>query len=144
LPKVKVHVETDIEAAVRRSDVLITTTLAREPIVHGDWLREGQHITAVGADDPTKCELDVTALKRARVFVDSLDSAATNGDVGRAIRAGQYALQEVSGEIGEVLAGSKTGRISGQDITIAKLVGLGAQDLVAAEVSLNHLGILSS
>jgi ornithine cyclodeaminase len=50
----------------------------------------------------------------------------------------------VSGEIGEVLAGSKTGRISGQDITIAKLVGLGAQDLVAAEVSLNHLGILSS
>jgi ornithine cyclodeaminase/alanine dehydrogenase-like protein (mu-crystallin family) len=144
LPKVKVHVETDIEAAVRRSDVLITTTLAREPIVHGDWLREGQHITAVGADDPTKCELDVTALKRARVFVDSLDSAATNGDVGRAIRAGQYALDEVSGEIGEVLAGSKTGRISGQDITIAKLVGLGAQDLVAAEVSLNHLGILSS
>jgi ornithine cyclodeaminase len=143
LPKVKVHVETDIEAAVRRSDVLITTTLAREPIVHGDRLREGQHITAVGADDPTKCELDVTALKRARVFVDSLDSAAANGDVGRAIRAGQYALDEVSGEIGEVLAGSKTGRISRQDITIAKLVGLGVQDLVAAEVSMN-LGILSS
>jgi predicted PhzF superfamily epimerase YddE/YHI9 len=41
LPKVKVHAETDIEAAVRRSDVLIATTLAREPIVHGEWLREG-------------------------------------------------------------------------------------------------------
>jgi ornithine cyclodeaminase len=144
LPKVAVHVESDIEAAVRRSDVLITATLAREPIVHGDWLREGQHITAVGADDPTKCELDVTALKRARVFVDSLDSTAANGDVGRAIRTGQYALDEVSGEIGEVLAGSKTGRISGLDITIAKFVGLGAQDLIAAEVSLNRLGVLSS
>ena len=39
LPKVDIHVETDLEAAVRHSDVLITTTLAREPIVRGDWLR---------------------------------------------------------------------------------------------------------
>jgi ornithine cyclodeaminase/alanine dehydrogenase-like protein (mu-crystallin family) len=144
LPKVEVRVEADIEATVRRSDVLITTTLAREPIVHGDWLREGQHITAVGADDPTKCELDVTTLKRARVFVDSLVSTAANGDVGRAIGDGQYALDEVSGEIGEVLVGSKTGHISGLDITIAKFVGLGAQDLVAAEVSLNRLEVPSS
>ena len=143
LPKVDIHVETDLEAAVRHSDVLITTTLAREPIVRGDWLRGGQHITAIGADDPTKCELDVTCLKRARVFVDSLDSNAANGDIGRAVRTSQYALDEVTGEIGEVLAGSKIGRLSAVDITLAKFVGLGAQDLVAAEVSLKRLGILS-
>ena len=38
---------------------------AREPLVQGAWLREGLHITAVGADDPSKCELDSTALQRA-------------------------------------------------------------------------------
>jgi ornithine cyclodeaminase/alanine dehydrogenase-like protein (mu-crystallin family) len=140
LPKVEIRVTTDLEATVRRCDVLVTATLSREPIVRGEWLRAGQHITAVGADDATKCEVDVAALKRARVFVDSLDSTATNGDVGRAIRTGRYALDEVSGELGEVLAGSKAGRISDLDITIAKLVGIGAQDLVAAEVSLHRLG----
>jgi ornithine cyclodeaminase/alanine dehydrogenase-like protein (mu-crystallin family) len=144
LPGVEVHVEPDIEATVRRCDVLITTTLSREPIVRGEWLQEGQHITAVGADDPAKCELDVAALQRARVFVDSLDSTAANGDIGRAIAAGQYALTEVSGEIGEVLAGIKAGRISDQDITIAKFVGIGAQDLVAAEVSLARVDVVSS
>ena len=142
LPKVAIHVESDIESTVTRADVLITATLAREPIVRGEWLHAGQHITAVGADDPTKCELDVVALKRARVFVDSLDTTVANGDVARAVREGHYAVDEVSGELGEVLAGKRAGRVSGLDITIAKFVGIGAQDLVAAEVSLNRLGVL--
>jgi ornithine cyclodeaminase/alanine dehydrogenase-like protein (mu-crystallin family) len=42
------------------SDVLICATLSREPLVRGEWLPEGQHITAVGADDPNKCELDAS------------------------------------------------------------------------------------
>jgi ornithine cyclodeaminase/alanine dehydrogenase-like protein (mu-crystallin family) len=139
LSSVEIHVTRDIEATVRRCNVLMTATSSREPIVQGEWLRPGQHITAVGADDATKCELDLSALKRARVFVDSLDSTAANGDVARAIQTGEYALDEVSGELGEVLAGSKSGRISELDITIVKLVGIGAQDLVAAEVSLQRL-----
>ena len=89
-----------------------------------------------------KCELDASALQRARVFVDSLEASAANGDVGRAIQAGGYALDQVSGEIGEVLAGTKPGRVSSRDITIAKFVGIGAQDLVAAEASLARLGAL--
>jgi ornithine cyclodeaminase/alanine dehydrogenase-like protein (mu-crystallin family) len=144
LPEVAIHVESDIESTVTRADVLITATLAREPIVRGEWLHAGQHITAVGADDPTKCELDVMALKRARVFVDSLDTTVANGDVARAVREGHYAIDEVSAELGEVLAGRSAGRVSGRDITIAKFVGIGAQDLVAAEVSLNRLGFFSS
>jgi ornithine cyclodeaminase/alanine dehydrogenase-like protein (mu-crystallin family) len=144
LPEAAIHVESDIESTVTRADVLITATLAREPIVRGEWLHAGQHITAVGADDPTKCELDAVALKRARVFVDSRDTNVANGDVARAIREGHYALDEVSGELGEVLAGSRTGRVSNLDITIAKFVGIGAQDLVAAEVSLTRLGVLLS
>ena len=142
LPAVVIQVEPDLETAVRLSQVLITATLSREPLVRGDWLVEGQHITAVGADDPMKCELDASALRRARVFVDSLEASAANGDVGRAIQAGGYALDQVSGEIGEVLAGTKPGRISSRDITIAKFVGIGAQDLVAAEASLARLGAL--
>lgn len=139
LPTVDIRLEQDLETAVRGSQVLMTATLAREPCVRGEWLSPGQHITAVGADDPMKCELDAQALQRARVFVDSQEAAESNGDIRRAIQAGAYALSDVAGELGELLAGTKSGRLSPEDITIAKFVGLGAQDLVAAEVSLERL-----
>lgn len=143
LPGVDVRAETDLEGVVRRADVLICATLSREPIVHGDWLRPGQHITAVGADDPAKCELDASALARARVFVDSRDTAVENGDVHRAISSGRYRRGDIAGEIGEVLAGKTIGRSSASDITIAKFVGIGAQDLVAAEVAITKLSTLN-
>ena len=141
LPDVEVHCSSDIEGTVRSADVLITATLAREPLVQGAWLREGMHITAVGADDPTKCELDATVLRRARVFVDSREAAESNGDVHRAIRAGRYSVAEISGELGDVISGQTAGRTSDNDITIAKFVGIGAQDLVAAEVTLDKLAV---
>jgi ornithine cyclodeaminase/alanine dehydrogenase-like protein (mu-crystallin family) len=141
LPEVDIHCSSDIERTVCSADVLITATLAREPLVHGAWLREGLHVTAVGADDPTKCELDSMALRRARVFVDTRETAVANGDVHRAIRAGRYSVEQLSGELGEVISGQTAGRTSDTDITIAKFVGIGAQDLVAAEVTLAKLSI---
>lgn len=139
LPNVEIRVTSDLEQTVRSTDVLITATLSREPLVRGEWLREGQHITAVGADDPTKCELDAVVLQRARVFVDSVETTISNGDVLRAIQQGQYRPESVAGEIGEVLAGRKIGRTKSADITVVKLVGIGAQDLAAAEYVLENL-----
>jgi ornithine cyclodeaminase/alanine dehydrogenase-like protein (mu-crystallin family) len=141
LPGVNIRCEPDLEQTVRSADVLITATQAREPLVRGTWLHPGMHVTAVGADDATKCELDSTALRHARVFVDSRETAAANGDVHRAICTGRYALEELSGEFGEVISGQTAGRTSENDITIAKFVGIGAQDLVAAEVTLAKLAI---
>ena len=141
LPEIEIGVSRDIECTVHSAEVLITATMARDPLVCGDWLREGQHITAVGADDPTKCELDAKALNRARVFVDSRETAVANGDIYRAIQQRAYAVGDISGEIGDVLLGKNAGRTSNREITIAKLVGLGAQDLVAAERALELLDL---
>jgi ornithine cyclodeaminase/alanine dehydrogenase-like protein (mu-crystallin family) len=140
LPGVEIGFVGDVETAVRGADVLITATQAREPVVDGRWLRPGAHVTAVGADDATKCELDVEALRRAKVFVDARATAEANGDVHRAIQAGGYTIDDLSGELGEVLAGRVAGRTADDDITIATLTGIGAQDLVAAEVALAALG----
>jgi ornithine cyclodeaminase len=139
LPDTEIQLSTDLRETVSSSDVIITATISREPLVQGEWLRPGQHITAVGADDATKCELDASVLRRASVFVDSVETTQAHGDIGRAIRQGQYTLQEISGEIGEVLSGARSGRRSSTDITIAKFIGIGAQDVVAAEVALSRL-----
>lgn len=140
LPAVELQVTSDLERTVRAADVVMTTTAAREPLIRGEWLRSGQHITAVGADDATKCELDAKTLSRARVFVDSIETNVENGDLHRALKNGCYRAEQVAGEIGDVLAGRKIGRSCADDITIAKFVGIGAQDLVAAETSLRVLG----
>ncbi|MFI6333241.1 ornithine cyclodeaminase family protein [Micromonospora chersina] len=139
LPDVDIEVVHDLEPAVRRADVILTTTQAREPLIYGDWLHAGQHITAIGADDATKCELDAATLRRARVYVDARDTARDTGEVHRAIRTGQYTLDDLAGELGQVLAGTKSARTSADDITVATLAGLGVQDLVAAEVALQKL-----
>ena len=139
LPGADIRCSDDLERTVGTADVLITATQSSEALVKGEWLRPGQHVTAVGADDPAKCELDATALRRARVFVDMRGTAEANGDVHRAIHEGRYSIDQVAGELGEVISGHVAGRTSDSDITIAKLVGIGAQDLVAAEVTLANL-----
>ena len=143
LPGVEIRVDPHLKRVVQFGDVLLTTTSAREPLVQGEWLRPGQHVTAVGADDPTKCELAAAALRSARVFVDAVETAAANGDVHRAIEAGAYGGDELAGEIGAVLAGQIEGRRSADDITIATFAGIGAQDLMAAGVVIEKLGLRS-
>jgi ornithine cyclodeaminase/alanine dehydrogenase-like protein (mu-crystallin family) len=140
LPGVEIEVIGTVKGVVQAAEVLVTATTAREPIVRGEWLRPGQHITAVGADDHTKCELDAQCLQRAdRLIVDSRDSAKDHGEVHRWLKQGALRLEDVHGELGEVLAGTVPGRRSSEEITIAKFVGIGLQDLAAAEVSINKL-----
>lgn len=141
LPSVEFTVVNAVEEAVRAADVLITATLSREPIVRGAWLRPGQHITAVGADDPTKCELDADVLRRARVFVDHRATAESNGDVYAAIQDGSARAELIDGEIGDVLTKRIGGRTSEEQITVAKLIGIGAQDVAAASASIKALNL---
>lgn len=141
LPSVDIAVAQSVEQAVRAADVLITATLSREPLVRGAWLRPGQHITAVGADDATKCELDADVLRRAVVFVDDRATAESNGDVYAAIQDGGDRAGLIDGEIGEVLTKRIDGRTSDEQITVAKLIGIGAQDVAAAAASIKALNL---
>lgn len=140
LPQVRIDVAPTPEAVVHTAEVIITTTASQEPLIQGAWLRPGQHITAVGADDPFKCELASSCLLRAdRLIVDSRAETARHGDVYRALTYGDVSMNGVHGELGQVLAGTLPGRRSADDITIVKLIGLGIQDLAAAEVALQKL-----
>ena len=140
LPGVEIEVIGGVKQVVEAAEVLLTATTAREPIVRGEWLRPGQHLTAVGADDNTKCELDVLCLKRANLLiVDSRESARDHGEVHRWLKQGALKIEDIHGELGEVLVGCVPGRRTSEEITIAKFVGIGVQDLAAAEVSIDKL-----
>ncbi|MEM6479049.1 MAG: ornithine cyclodeaminase, partial [Pseudomonadota bacterium] len=70
----------DLEAAVRRADIIIGATMATEPWLKGAWLRPGQHVNLIGAYRPDMREADDGALTRSKVFVDSYDT--TLGHIG--------------------------------------------------------------
>jgi ornithine cyclodeaminase len=109
-------------------------------LIEPAWLESGIHITAVGADDAEKCELAPGCLARAdRIVVDSCELTKEYGDLARAIAAGVIGREQQFTELGELLANNTPGRAGEDEITVCKLVGLGVQDLAAAEVSLARL-----
>ncbi|MGZ8454024.1 MAG: ornithine cyclodeaminase family protein [Candidatus Binatia bacterium] len=132
---IPIEVVDSAQAAVRDSDLLVTVTTAKEPIVHAEWLKPGVHINAVGSHRPDLREIDGATLKRAKVVVDSREAVmAECGDILLALKEQSIGAAEIHGEIGEVLAGAKTGRSSPSEVTLYKSVGIAIQDVAAAQM----------
>ncbi len=117
--------------AVEGADIVCATTSAREPVLHGDWLARGAHVNAVGACTPDAREVDTRTIERARVYVDSLESAAQ--EAGDLLIPGR--IDAVVGELGAVLLGRADGRTSPDDITLFESLGIAVEDLAAAALA---------
>ncbi|TMQ59427.1 MAG: ornithine cyclodeaminase family protein [Candidatus Eisenbacteria bacterium] len=123
----------DPRAAVERADLICTTTASREPVLRGEWLSPGVHINAVGSSFATGRELDTPAVKRAKLYVDRLESALHEaGDFLIPRTEGAIGEDHIVGEVGEAFLGRIEGRRSGKEITLFKSVGLAVEDLAAA------------
>ena len=125
-----------VEEAVADADVICTTTASHTPVLEGRWLRPGVHINAVGSGSPTDREVDGVTMRRARVFVDRMESAMREaGDLLLAIEEGAITHEHIAGELGAVLVDRTPGRRSPDEITLFKSVGLGAEDVAAARAT---------
>lgn len=123
-----------VEEAVRDADIVCTTTTAREPILEGRWLAAGAHVNAVGSSVRTARELDAEAVSRSRLFVDRRESTLNeSGDFLLAREEGAVGDEHIVAELGDILLGAHPGRESDEEITLFKSLGLGVEDLAAAE-----------
>ncbi len=123
----------EMEAAVSTSDIVVTTTPASNPLVKADWLRPGQHVTAMGSDQDHKNELEPACLTRATLYVpDRLSQTRHLGELRSAIAAGLIEDTAIFDELGDIAAGTAGGRTSDKDITICDLTGTGVQDTAIA------------
>lgn len=141
LPELFITVAGRAQDAVHGADIVITATSSRRPVLRGAWLSPGQHVTAIGADDPGKSELDADCFARADLLaVDSRsETPRFAGDLRGAIGAGAITAADIDAEIGELVLGVHPGRRDAAQLTIAKLIGLGVQDLATADVALRQL-----
>ncbi|MFQ5625173.1 MAG: cyclodeaminase [Methyloligellaceae bacterium] len=137
---IEAEVTTDAETLVHRSQLVVTTTPAREPVLMADWLHPELHITAMGSDQTGKNEIDAPALARANLYVcDRVSQCETSGELEAAVAAGAWTGQTPP-ELGEIIAGKHPGRRSPSDITICDLTGTGAQDTAIACHVITMLG----
>ena len=121
-------------SACEQADILVTVTPSRAPLFENSWVREGTHISAMGADRRGKRELPLELLARSHLFADYRPQALEIGEFQH-LRNQFHAGAAVIENIGDVLAGKAPGRQSADQITVYDSSGLAVQDLyVAAEV----------
>ncbi len=130
---IETAVADDLEEAVRTADIVSCATLSPEPLVRGAWLKKGAHVDLVGAYTPKMRESDDDAIKRARVFVDTMAGAPKeSGDIAIPLRKKIIAMSDIQGDLFALCRGTAKGRRRKDEITLFKSVGAAIEDLAAA------------
>ncbi len=116
------------EEAVRGADVICCCTDSPTPVIDHSWLRPGAHVTSVGTSRGGP-EVDAATVAAATLFVESRVAF-------QPYPAGSHELAGVdparAAELGEVLAGSRAGRSSEDEVTLYKSMGHAVEDAAAA------------
>lgn len=136
-------VSTSLSTAAQEADIISCATLSKTPLLRGEWVRQGTHVDLVGAFRPDMRESDAALLNHARIFVDALpDALAEAGDLRMAIDEGVLSPHAVEGDLFALcLERSPPNRLP-TDITVFKSVGHALEDLVAAQLVAQKLGLL--
>ena len=122
----------DIEKSTGEADIITTATPSHKPLIKEEWIKKGTHLTCIGADMEGKQEIDENIFSKARIFVDDLEQAIHVGETEIPIKKGMIKKEDIAGEIGEIILGTKPGRLSDDEITIFDSTGIAHQDLLTA------------
>jgi len=122
----------NIEGSSGEADIIVTATPSYQPLIRKEWIKKGTHLTCIGADMEGKQEIDEHIFSVARVFVDDLEQASHVGETEIPLKKGIIRKEDIAAEIGEVILGTKPGRLSDDEITIFDSTGIAHQDLLTA------------
>jgi alanine dehydrogenase len=129
-----------IEEAIRGADVICLCTHSAEPVIRREWLRDGAHVNSVGYNTAGR-EVDEATVVDALVVVESRTAALAappsgSNDLNWPIRDGRITTEHVHAELGEIAAGTRTGRANDRQITLYKSVGVAVEDAAATALVL--------
>ncbi|HXT51485.1 MAG TPA: ornithine cyclodeaminase family protein [Thermoanaerobaculia bacterium] len=124
----------NLAAACRESDVCVTCTPSRRPLLEAGDVSPGALVAGVGADNGEKHELAPALLARAVVVTDLLAQCEQIGDLHHALAAGALRREDVHADLGEVIAGRNPGRTAADEVVVFDSTGMALQDVAAAVV----------
>lgn len=135
----------DNEQALSEADIICTSTSSPRPVFDDSLLTAGTHVNGVGSYRPDMAEIPAKTLQRAKIIVDQRQEClAEAGDLIQPIEKGLISSDQIHGELGELVTKRITGRVSDDEITVFKSVGIAVQDLVTADLAFslaNQIGI---
>jgi len=129
---VMVEAVQDFTAATGSSDVIITCTTSKSPVLMKDHVRPGTFIAAVGADNAEKQELDPELFRDAAILVDDLEKCALEAELHHALAAGVTTKENVRADLCQLASGQVKGRETDDEIVIFDSLGTGLQDVALA------------
>lgn len=125
----------DHRQAARASDIIVTCTPSRDPILSADDLPRGVFVAAVGADSEEKQEIDAAALAECAVIGDIIEQCATIGELHHALAAGLMSLSDVRSDLAGIVSGERPGRVSATERVVFDSTGTALQDVAAAALA---------
>ena len=135
-PGITVAAAKSMEQLVGESDLVVTTTSSRTPLIRADWLHPGLHITAMGSDLAGKQELDAGVLAAADLLVcDRKSQCFSMGELQHGLAAGILTEDSPVLELGDLTGAGTAGRSSDRQVTVCDLTGPGVQDTAIATVA---------
>jgi alanine dehydrogenase len=129
---ISVKIAPDLADAVRQSDICVTCTPSRQPLLGRDDVQPGTFVAAIGADNPEKHELHPSLMASSKIVCDVVEQCAVMGDLHHALVAGVVTRADVYAELGEIVTGRKPGRESDKEIIVFDSTGMALQDVAAA------------
>lgn len=134
-PGARITLVDDLDAAVRRADVITCATMSTKPLIRSEFVQPGTHVDLVGAYRPDMRESDSALIARASVFVDTRPGALEEaGDLVIPIGEGTFDASNIVADLHELCSGKNPGRRSDDEVTLFKSVGHALEDLVAASL----------
>tara|TARA_Y100000590_G_scaffold386256_1_gene458924 strand:+ start:4554 stop:5531 length:978 start_codon:yes stop_codon:yes gene_type:complete len=129
----KIEKCSSIKELINKSEIVVTTTPSKSPLIKSDWLKKGLHITAMGSDAEEKNEIDPQIIKDCDSYVpDSQSQTAVLGELHHAISKNIVSPSDNFNELGDIILNPDLGRKSKDDITLCDLTGTGVQDTAIA------------
>jgi ornithine cyclodeaminase/alanine dehydrogenase-like protein (mu-crystallin family) len=123
----------DPEEAVAEAAIVTCLTASPAPVLRGAWLAAGAHVDLVGGFTPTMRESDDDAVRRSRLFADTLRFTVEDcGDFADPLARRVIAREKIEGDLFDLCAGRIAARRSPEEITMFKNGGGGHLDLMVA------------
>jgi len=124
----------DLDSSVAAADTITCVTGATSPLIQGALLKSGAHVDLIGAFTPQMRESDDDVIRRGDVWVDTRADGVLAGDLAQPIEAGWFGLDDVQGDLHELVAGTCPVRTSPDQITVFKSAGTALEDVAAAKL----------
>ncbi|QUG41679.1 ornithine cyclodeaminase family protein [Psychrobacillus sp. INOP01] len=125
-----------LESAVKNSDIIITVTSSRVPLIKNNWVQKGTHISCIGADMVGKQEIESEIMSKASIYVDDMEHCVQVGEIELPLKQGIITESNITGEIGDLILRKIKGRSNDEQVTVFDATGMALLDLYTAKIAL--------